>query len=113
MCVAIIIAVACKKQTLAVIKYFPRGYFYHDKEYPLSPSMIAALKKVCASQKKRKPFGPKDMKRALYPLIERGLISLTYYCINDEKKATWGVTKKGLRNLQSIARIQLIAKEEF
>ena len=64
--------------------------------------MIIALKKVCAQQKMRKPFGPKDMKRSLYPLIERGLISLTYYSIHDEKKATWGLTKKGLRNLRTI-----------
>ena len=106
--VAIIITVACGKQTLAIIKYFPGGYFYRDKEYPLSPSMIVALKKVCASQKRRKPFGPKDMKRALYPLIERGLISLTYYGINDEKKGTWDVTKKGLHNLQSITRKQSV-----
>jgi hypothetical protein len=89
---------------LAIIKSFPRGYFYLDKEYPLSPSMIMALKKVCASQKKRKPIGPMDMKRALYPLIERGLISLAYYKINDEKKATWTVTKKGLRTLHSMTR---------
>ena len=71
--------------------------------------MIVALKKVKKKKKKRKPFGPKDMKRALYPLIERGLISLTYYSINDEKRATWGVTKKGLRNLQSITRKQSIS----
>src|ERR1700690_1893662 len=89
---------------LAIIRSFPRGYFYRDKEYPLSPSMIVALKKVCANQKKRNPFGPLDMKRSLYPLIERGLISLTYYRINNEKKATWRVTQKGLRNLQSIIR---------
>jgi hypothetical protein len=68
--------------------------------------MIVALKKARASQKRRKPFGPTDMKRALYPLIERGLISLTYYCIDDEKKGTWGVTKKGLQNLQYITRKQ-------
>ena len=110
--IVIIIGVTYRKQFfLTIIKSFPRGYFYRDKEYPLSPSMMLALKKVCASQKKRKPFGPKDMKRALYPLIERGLINLTYYSINDEKKATWGVTKKGLRSLQSIARKQQFAKE--
>ena len=70
--------------------------------------MIIALKKVCASQKKKKPFGPKDMKRALYPLIERGLISLTYYDINDQKNATWRITQKGLHNLQSIDRKQSV-----
>jgi chromosome segregation and condensation protein ScpB len=89
---------------LAIIKFFPIGYFYHVKESPLSVNMIIALKKVCASEKKRKPFGPKDMKRSLYPLIERGLIRLTYFSINDGKKATWGVTKKGLENLQSLKR---------
>ena len=89
---------------MAIIKSFPRGYFYRDKEYPLSPSMLRALKRVCASQKKRKPFGPIDLKRSLYPLIERGLICLTYYTISGEKKATWSVTKKGVRKLQSIRR---------
>ena len=85
---------------MAIIRSFPRGYFYRDKEYPLSPAMIFALKKVCANQKMRRPFGPKDLKRSIYPLIERGLISLAYYRINGEKKATWRVTKKGLRSLQ-------------
>jgi hypothetical protein len=89
---------------LAIIKSFPRGYFYLAKEYPLSPSMIMTLKKVCACEKKRKPIGPKDMKRSLSPLIERGLVTLTYYNIGGEKKATWSVTKNGLRILQSIAR---------
>jgi len=64
--------------------------------------MIYALKKVCSNQKMRKPFGPKDIKRSLYPLIERGLISLTFCNIKGEKKSTWGVTKKGLRCLQSL-----------
>ncbi len=89
---------------MAIIRSFPRGYFYRDKEYPLSPFMVLALKQVSANQMKRRPFGPKDMKRSLYPLIERGLISLTYCIIKGEKKATWGITKKGLRNLQSIQR---------
>lgn len=89
---------------MAIIRSFPRGYFYRDKEYPLSPSMILALKKVCANQKKRTPFGPKDLKRAMYPLIERGLISLKYYIIKGEKKATWRVTKKGFRILQSVTK---------
>lgn len=89
---------------MAIIKSFPSDYFYHDKEYPLSPAMIIALKKVGTNQKRRKPFGPKDMKRALYPLIERGLISLTYCSIRHEKKATWGLTKKGLYNLQAITK---------
>jgi len=89
---------------LAIIKSFPKNYFYRDKEYPLSPAMVMALKKVLAKQKMRKPFGPKDMKRSLYPLIERGLISLTYCSIHHEKKTTWGLTKKGLYNLQSITK---------
>jgi hypothetical protein len=89
---------------LTTITSFPRGYFYRDKEYPLSPSMIIALKKACAKQKKRQPFGPIDIKRSLYPLIERGLISLTSYDIMGEKKATWYVTKKGIRLLDSLGR---------
>jgi hypothetical protein len=89
---------------LAIIKSFPCGYFYLEKEYPLSPSMIIALKEVCACQKKRKPIGPKDLKGSLSPLIERGLVKLTYYDIGGKKKATWAVTKNGLRILQSIAR---------
>jgi hypothetical protein len=60
--------------------------------------MILALKKACARQKRREPFGPIDIK-SLYPLIERGLVGLTYYDIMGEKKATWSVTKKGLRKL--------------
>ncbi|MEP6926026.1 MAG: hypothetical protein ABI834_00250 [Ginsengibacter sp.] len=80
------------------MKSFPRGYFYRDKESPLSPSMILALKKACASQKRREPFGPIDIK-SLYPLIERGLISLTYYDIKGEPKVSWSVTRKGMRKL--------------
>jgi hypothetical protein len=82
---------------LTTIASFPRGHFYRDKEYPLSPSMIIALKKAYAKQKRREPFGPIDIKRSLYPLIERGLISLIHYEIMGEKKSTWYVTKKGLR----------------
>ena len=81
---------------------FPRGYFYLDKETPLSPSMVIALKRACAKQKKRQPFGPIDIKKSLYPLIERGLIGLTFYHIMGEKKETWFVTKKGLRILHSL-----------
>jgi hypothetical protein len=76
-----------------------------DKESPLSPSMLIALKKACARQKKRQPFGPIDI-GSLYPLIERGLIGLTFYHVLGEKKSTWFVTKKGLRTLYSIARIK-------
>ena len=63
--------------------------------------MVIALKKACAWQRKRVPFGPINV-RSLYPLIERGLISLTYYDIMGEKKATWHVTKKGIRKLISL-----------
>ncbi|MEO8766530.1 MAG: hypothetical protein ABI416_19675 [Ginsengibacter sp.] len=81
---------------MTIIKSFPRGYFYRDKESPLSSSMVIALKKAFAWQKRREPFGPIDIK-SLYPLIERGLISLISYKIMGEKKATWFVTKKGRR----------------
>jgi len=86
---------------LTTITSFPRGYFYRDKEYPLSPPMLIALKKACARQKRREPFGPIDI-RSLYPLIERGLIGLTHYYIMGEKKTTWCVTKKGLRILNAL-----------
>ena len=94
---------------MTIIKSFPRGYFYRDKESPLSPSMVIALKKAFSRQKKRRPFGPVDI-RFLHPLIERGLISLTYYDIMGEKKATWCVTKKGQRMLYSPGRIKSLAK---
>jgi hypothetical protein len=90
---------------LTIIKAFPRGYYYRDKESPLSPCMVIALKKACARQKKRRPFGPIDIS-SLYPLIERGLISLTFYQDLGEKKSTWYVTKKGLRMLYSVSRIK-------
>jgi hypothetical protein len=67
--------------------------------------MVLALKKAGARQKRGQPFGPIDIK-SLYPLIERGLISLSYYDIMGEKKATWSVTKKGLRILYSLNRIK-------
>lgn len=91
---------------MAIIKSFSRGYFYRDKEYPLSPSMVIALKKACAKQRRKEPFGPMDIKKSLFPLIERGLVSLTYYHIMGEKKLTWYVTKKGVRTLHSLARIK-------
>jgi len=47
-----------------------------------------------------------DIKKSLFPLIERGLVSLTYYHIMGEKKLTWYVTKKGVRTLHSLARIK-------
>ena len=94
-----------KTALLSIIKSFPRGYFYRDKESPLSPSMVLALKKACAWQKRREPFGPINI-RSLYPLIERGLISLTYYDIMGEKKATWSVTKKGMLKLISLGSKQ-------
>jgi hypothetical protein len=67
--------------------------------------MVIALKKACARQKRREPFGPVDI-RSLYPLIERGLVGLTYYQVMGEKKATWYVTKKGLRALYSLSKIK-------
>jgi hypothetical protein len=63
--------------------------------------MVLGLKKAFTMQKRREPFGPIDI-RSLHPLIERGLISLTYYNIMGEKKATWHVTKKGMRKLISL-----------
>jgi len=67
--------------------------------------MVIALKKAYYRQRKRQPFGPIDI-RFLHPLIERGLITLTYYDIMGEKKATWSVTKKGQRILHSLGRIK-------
>ncbi|MEP6951027.1 MAG: hypothetical protein ABI863_17195 [Ginsengibacter sp.] len=90
---------------MTIIKAFPRGHFYRDKEFPLSPSMVMALKKACARQKKRQPFGPIDIS-SLYPLIERGLISLTFNYVMGEKTSTWYVTKKGLYMLYSVCRIK-------
>ncbi len=86
------------------LKFFPHDYFYRDKEYPLSPSLIIALKKVCIKQKRRIPFGPADVKRSLYPLIERDLIHLTYYNVGGIKKSTWCVTKKGVHTLKSLGK---------
>ena len=68
--------------------------------------MVIALKKACAKQGRKEPFGPKDIKKSLFPLIERGLVGLTYYHIMGEKKLTWFVTKKGMRTLHSLARIK-------
>jgi len=93
-----------KRVLLTVIKSFPRGYFYRDKEYPLSPFMVIALKKACDKQKRRVPFGPIDIKKSLYPLIERGLVSFTYYKVMGKKQFTWCVTKKGQRLLYSLGR---------
>jgi hypothetical protein len=67
--------------------------------------MVIALRKACARQKKRQPFGPIDIS-SLYPLIERGLIDLTFYHAMGERKSTWYVTKKGLRMLYSVSRIK-------
>jgi hypothetical protein len=94
---------------LTIIKAFPRGYFFRDNEYPLSHAMVIALKKARARQKRMEPFGPIDI-RSLYPLIERGLISLMYYDVLGEEKATWFVTKKGMRSLYSNGRINCKAK---
>ena len=85
---------------MTLIKSFPTGYFCRDREPPLSPSMVIALKKACARQKRKEPFGPIDI-RSLYPLIERGLINLYYYDMMGEKKVTWSVTEKGMRILHS------------
>jgi hypothetical protein len=67
--------------------------------------MVIALKKASARQKRKKPFGPIDI-RSLYPLIERGLINFNYYDIMGEKKVTWNVTEKGMRILHSIHSIK-------
>ena len=60
-----------------------------------------ALKKTYLKQKRRTVFGPKDLKRSMYPLIERGLVSLTFYNIGGIKKPTWSVTRKGLHIIKS------------
>jgi hypothetical protein len=95
-----------KIHLLSIIKSFPRDCFYRDKEYPLSPSMVLALKKAWHKQKRRQPFGPKDFKRALYPLIERGLIGLSYHRLPGKTHPTWCLTKKGLYMLDSIQRLK-------
>lgn len=88
---------------MSVVKRLPYGYFYSDKEYALSSAMLMALKKTYLKQKGRTVFGPKDLKRSIYPLIERGLVSLTFYNKSGIKKPTWSVTGKGLQILKSAA----------
>ena len=89
---------------MTTLKSFPYGYFYRDKEHPLSPPLILALKKVYNKQKKKEPVGPKDIKKYLYPLIERGLIAFTFYDFQGEQKPTWNLTNKGLSIFKSVNR---------
>lgn len=86
-----------EKVLLGIVRYLPRGYFHIDKEYPLSPAMLLALKKANYKQKRGKRYGPVDIKKSFNSLIERGLVSYKYYNNSKgEKKSSWQITRKGM-----------------
>ncbi|MEP6616415.1 MAG: hypothetical protein ABJA57_07540 [Ginsengibacter sp.] len=81
---------------------FPPDHFMLKKRRPLTTLMITTLKLACNKQHNNISFGPKDLKGAVMPLIQRGLISSHMIRIRGHLQLTWYVTRQGMDLLTTV-----------
>lgn len=80
----------------------PAGYFYQEKQRPLSKSMIKTLKQALEKQRKGIAFGPDDINGSLMPLVKRGLIQQRVQDGKNNPSPTWFVTDECIQILKDL-----------